>query len=233
MLVGEFTDRARRIVPGSGRWFAWAGVVAGLTAATAVLTLDASIGGRLLRGKLLRLQTISEYVYTPGSWIFVGAVLVLAAGSAALTIGLVRAGVIRQLAPGGILLWLWVIGLVGIVVFPKHNWAIGPSASGSAHRAASLIAFVALPLAVLLIVRTRHRRGSVAARAAWWLALGGLGCLTILLGAIVVASVTGARWWQLIPLGLVERGIAGFDVAAVIALGFWLARSASPGRPAD
>jgi hypothetical protein len=108
------------------------------------------------------------------------------------------------------------------VAFPKHNWAVGPSASGTVHRVATLLAFVALPVAVLLIARGRD----VWARLARWLAWGSVGWLSVLFGAIAVGVVSGQAWWRIIPLGLVERGIAGFEVAAVIALAVWLIRGA-------
>ena len=202
------------------RALGWIGVFGAATAMVAVLGLDATIGGQQSRRGELRAATISEYVYTAGSWAFVAAVLMLVGGSAALLYGLIRAGRMRPLSAGSVLLTLWVVGLVAVVAFPKHNFVTGPSVSGTVHRYATLIAFVALPLAVLVIARGR----AGAARAARWLAIIGIGWLTVLFGAIAVGIVTGQRWWTLIPLGLVERGIAGFEVAALIALGLWLVR---------
>jgi hypothetical protein len=202
------------------RALGWIGVVGAAAAMVVVLTLDATVGGQPSRRGELRAATISEYVYTSGSWAFVAAVLMLAGGSAALLYGLVRAGRIQPGSAGSLLLALWVVGLVAVVAFPKHNFVAGPSVSGTVHRYATLIAFIALPLAVLVIARGR----AGAARAARWLAVIGIGWLTVLFGAIVVGIVTGQRWWTLIPLGLVERGIAGFEVAALIALGVWLVR---------
>lgn len=207
------------------RVLGWLGMVGGLVAITVVLALDATLGGRPARRGELRTATISEYVYTSGRWAFVIAVVVLAAASTALLCGLIRAGRIRSLSAGSVLMTLWVLGLTGVVAFPKHNWAVGPSASGTVHRLATLLAFVALPLAVLLITRGR----SGAARVARWLALTGIGWLCVLFGAIGAGAVTGQSWWRLIPLGLVERGIAGFEVAALIALGVWLVRGVSTG----
>ncbi|EHB58272.1 hypothetical protein MycrhDRAFT_0708 [Mycolicibacterium rhodesiae JS60] len=203
------------------RALGWVGVFGAALAMVLVLGLDLTLGGRAhRRGGELRGATISEYVYTPGSWAFVVAVLMLAGTSAALLYGLIRAGRVRSLSPGSVLMTLWIVGLVAVVAFPKHNWVTGPSLSGTVHRYATLVAFVALPIAVLLIANGRD----TAARAARWLALIGIGWLTVLFGAIAVGMVTGQRWWMLIPLGLVERGIAGFEVAALIALGVWLAR---------
>ncbi|KAA0105115.1 DUF998 domain-containing protein [Mycolicibacterium sp. P1-5] len=201
------------------RALGWIGVFGAALAIVVVLGLDATVGGRHARGRELRAATISEYVYTSGSVAFVAAVLVLAGGSAALLYGLIRAGRVRPWSAGSVLMMLWVVALLGIVAFPKHNWVTGPSASGSVHRLATLVAFVALPLAVLLI--SRGRDGAV--RAARWLTAIGIGWLSVLFGAIAVGIATHQRWWTLIPLGLVERGIAGFEVAALIALGWWLA----------
>lgn len=202
------------------RVLGWVGVFGAVAAMIVVLGLDATVGGQPARRGNLRTATISEYVYSPGSWAFVGAVLVLAAGSAALLYGLIRAGRVRLLSAGSVFMVLWVVGLLAVVAFPKHNWVTGPSISGTVHRYATLVAFVALPVAVLLIARGH----TVAARAARWLAVIGIGWLTVLFGAIVVGIMTDQRWWMLIPLGLVERGIAGFEVAAMLALGLWLAR---------
>ncbi|WP_445168911.1 DUF998 domain-containing protein [Mycolicibacterium sp. Dal123E01] len=208
------------------RALGWIGVSGAVAAMAVVLGLDATLGGQQhRRGGALRGATISEYVYTSGSWAFVGAVLMLAGTSAALLYGLVRAGRVRPVSVGSVLMTLWVMGLLAVVAFPKHNWTVGPSASGSVHRFATLVAFVALPLAVLVITHGR----SGAARLARWLALIGIGWLTVLFGAIAVGLVTDQAWWRLIPLGLVERGTAGFEVAALMALGVWLARGEGAG----
>ena len=80
-------------------------------------------------------------------------------------------------------------------------------------------AFVSLPAAVLVIAR-RHRQ----ARPAVWLAYGSLAWLSVLFGAIVIGMLTDLRWYRIIPLGIVERGIVAFEVGAVLALGIWLIR---------
>lgn len=198
----------------------WIAVLGAAISVVAILALDTVLGGAEHRpGRTLRMATISEYVYTPGGWLFLTGVLALAVGSILLQAGLIRAGVVTGLSFGSILLSLWVIGLVGVAAFPKHNWEIGPSTSGSLHRVATLLAFVSLPAAVLAIAR-RHR----SARPAVWLAYGSLAWLAVLFGAIAVGMVTDLRWYRIIPLGLVERGIVAFEVAAVIALGVWLIR---------
>lgn len=207
------------------RALGWLGVFGSALAIVVVLGLDATVGGQHTRGRELRSATISEYVYTSGSAAFVAAVLILAGASAALLYGLIRAGRVRALSAGSMLMTLWVVALVAIVAFPKHNWVTGPSLSGTVHRYATLVAFVALPVAVLLIARGRDG----AVRAARWLTAVGIGWLAVLFAAIAVGITTDQRWWTLIPLGLVERGIAGFEVAALVALGVWLARHEDAG----
>lgn len=207
------------------RALGWIGVFGAVVAMVAVLALDATLGRAPSRRGELRVATISEYVYTSGSWAFVAAVLMLAGASAALLYGLIRAGRVQSLSAGSVLMMLWVVGLLAVVVFPKHNWVAGPSVSGTVHRFASLVAFVALPPAVLLIARGQ----ALTARAARWLAGIGIGWLAVLFGAIGAGIVTGQRWWTLIPLGLVERGIAGFEAAALVALGLWLVRGEGTG----
>ena len=200
--------------------FGWIAVLGAAISVVAILTLDAILGGESHRpGRTLRMATISEYVYTAGGWAFLTGVLALAVGSILLLAGLIRAGVVAPLSFGSILMSLWVIGLVGVAAFPKHNWEIGPSTSGSIHRVATLLAFVSLPAAVLAIAR-RHRQ----ARPAVWLAYGSIAWLSVLFGAIAVSMVTDLRWHRIIPLGIVERGIVAFEVGAVIALGIWLIR---------
>lgn len=198
----------------------WFGVLGAAISVVAILALDAVLGGQSHRpGRILRRATISEYVYTAGGWAFLTGVLALALGSALLLLGLIHAGLLAPVSFGSILMSLWVIGLLGVAAFPKHNWEIGPSASGSIHRVATLLAFISLPAAVLVIAR-RHRQ----ARPAVWLAYGSIGWLGVLFGAIAVSMVTDLSWWRIIPLGLVERGIVAFEVAAVIALAIWLIR---------
>jgi len=200
--------------------FGWIAVLGAAISVVAILTLDAILGGQSHRpGRTLRMATISEYIYTAGGWAFLTGVLALAVGSILLLAGLIRAGVVAPLSFGSILMSLWVIGLVGVAAFPKHNWEIGPSTSGSIHRMATLLAFVSLPAAVLAIAR-RHRQ----ARPAVWLAYGSIAWLSVLFGAIAVSMVTDLRWHRIIPLGIVERGIVAFEVGALIAFGVWLIR---------
>lgn len=161
-------------------------------------------------------------------------VLGLAAGSALVLLALVRAGLVRPASAGGVLLALWVLSLVVAVAFEKTDWSVGPSPGGYVHRYASLAAFASLPVAALA-VGARWRREPLwrrpAAAACWLGACALLWLGTILLG-VVLRPFTGVPWWRFVALGLVERGLAATEVAAVVVLGVWAWRAARGPVPA-
>jgi hypothetical protein len=160
-------------------------------------------------------RTISEYGLSDHKWVFDLAVVLVALGSAA---GLAALGRQRRLpAPAAVLGTLWTVGLLVIVAFPKPDWATVSRADfgGTLHRIASVVAFVALPLAVLVAARTAFPSAPGRRWLARVLAIVSLGWFAVILGAVVVAAVDGGRWWTLIPLGLVERGMALTELLAL------------------
>ncbi|MFD9960321.1 DUF998 domain-containing protein [Amycolatopsis sp. NPDC058986] len=161
-------------------------------------------------------RTISEYALSEAKWVFDVAVGLIALGSVAGFATLRLRGALP--AATAVFGTLWTIGLVVIVAFPKNDWAIGPSASGTVHRFASVVTFVCLPLAVLFAARAAFPAAPRRRLLARLLAVASLGWFGIILGAIAVAAGTGARWWLLIPLGLVERGMALTELLALLAL---------------
>jgi hypothetical protein len=170
-------------------------------------------------------RTISEYALTDTAWAFNVGAITLALGSLAILIGIIRAGLARPGSAGTLLSVAWALALLTVVVFPKNNWAVGPSASGQIHRVASLVAFLCLPVAVMLL--TRRRRGNAdrtdgASRAAFWLAAASLAWFAPLLVAWLLSPVTGTPWYRAVPLGLLERGLVLCEVTAVIVLGVWV-----------
>lgn len=163
-------------------------------------------------------QTISQYGLTDGRWLFNLAVLLVAAGSA-VTIGLLRwQG--RLPAPALVLGTLWTVSLLVIIAVPKANWALvtGFNLGGTVHRAASLIGFACLPFAVLAAARTVFPDSPGRRFTARLFAVLSLAWFGAILVAVVVAAVTDQRWWQLIPLGAVERGMALTDLIALTVL---------------
>lgn len=98
-------------------------------------------------------RTISEYALGPSKWAFDLSVLLVAAGSALGFVELVRRRLVRPLSAGVLLGALWTVSLLVIVTFTKTDWTVGPSLGGTIHRYASVIGFVSLPLAVLVVAR--------------------------------------------------------------------------------
>ena len=170
-------------------------------------------------------RTISQYALLSNGWVFDAATLLLAAGSLAVLAALRCAGLVRWNA--ALALLLWVAGLVGVVWFEKHNWAVGWSRSGDIHRAASLIAFLSLPAGALLAAAP-WLRGPGSRISARVVALGGvvsLLCFTPILWAVLSEPWTGVRWWRAIPLGGVERLLGLVEVATVVLLAWWAVRA--------
>jgi hypothetical protein len=173
-------------------------------------------------------RTISEHGLGPDGWIFGLGVGLLAAGSAAIAVSLAR----RKLAGvfGTVTLMAWSVGLFMTAWFEKHDWSVGPSMSGSIHRVGSFVAFLSLPLAAVVIARPwRHRERSRATVAAFGFGICSVLWVAGIGAAMLIAAGSGLPWYRVMPLGLVERGMAVTEVAALLALGLWAAtRPATP-----
>lgn len=171
-------------------------------------------------------RTISEYALGDSDWMFDVGVLGLAAGSALVLLALVRAGIVPGRSVAAALLMVWTVALVAVVAFDKANWSVGPTPGGYVHRFASLAAFSSLPLAALALGRRWRADPRWGAFAAWsrWSGAITLGWLVVILLAVALRPFTGVPWWQLVPLGLVERGLAITAVVTVVVLGRWAAR---------
>lgn len=168
-------------------------------------------------------STISAYGLGDGRWIFTIAVLLLAAGSAALLIAVVGRQLTRWKSGAALAMTLWIVGLVVLAVFPKQDWSQPETVSGSIHRAATAVAFVSLPVAAVLLARPWLRHRGHAAHARRTLTSGALAVasLTPLFYAIGVAVATEAKWWNVIALGHTERMLAISEVAILAVIGAW------------
>lgn len=161
-------------------------------------------------------QTISEYGLSQNRWIFDVAVLLIVAGS---ILGFATLRRSRAVSSAALVFGaLWTVGMLIVVLFPKHDWATGPHAgfTGLLHRYASVVAFACLPIAILSAVGQAFPDSARARWPARVLAVGALGWFAVILGAVVFTG--GGAWWQVIPLGLVERGMAITELAALAAL---------------
>jgi hypothetical protein len=150
-------------------------------AAGAVLLTVALVGGmdlyRLGDSTRHLRRTISEYALGPHRWVFDTAVLLLVLGSSAILAVLVRRGVAKWNSVGSVAFGAWSAGLALVVIFPKNDWAVGPSMSGSIHRFGSLLAFVALPIAATLLARPWRHDPVWGGHARWTFRFGLLSAL--------------------------------------------------------
>jgi hypothetical protein len=160
-------------------------------------------------------RTLSEYALGGNRWVFDLAVLLIAASSVALGTAMIQLRIIGPRSVSALALAAWIVSLVLVVVFTKHNWAVeGPSIKGHIHRVASVVAMLSLPLAAIITGRAYDRRGRAARLLGWTSLL----CLAPILYAVVSAPWTGVSWWRAIPLGLVERVLWASEVATLLAL---------------
>jgi hypothetical protein len=177
-------------------------------------------------------RTISEYALLETGWIFDTAVLALAASTAAVLVALVRAGLLPAVSAAAGALLLASAGFAGVVVFPKHDWSVGPSLHGDIHRIAGVVAFICLPLAAILLARTWLGHPGWRAYAYLTLALGLLTLLSFapIAGAFLLEPVTGVPWWRAVPLGAVERAVGLVEVATLVSLAWWAMQHQRVGR---
>lgn len=224
MTVTEPSIAAEPVGGPRDRWAALTGIAGVLLSAALVGWLDLTAGEDVWR------HTVSGYVFTDPVP-FTAAVIALVVGSVTVLAGLLRARVLSARHPSTWLLGAWIVGMAAVAVFPKHDWAVGPSFSGHVHRVASLVAFLALPLGVLLLARAAVARGMRgAAYLAAGLAVASYGYLGFLAWTIYDAGRTGTPWWMAVPLGLTERVLLALEVAALGAVAVGLLRL--PGAPA-
>jgi hypothetical protein len=173
-------------------------------------------------------RTLSQYALGPWKPVFDAGVLAVALGSVAVLAGLVRTGLTRGRGAAVALLAVWSACLVVVVAFEKIDWSVGPTPTGYVHRYASLVAFLCLPVAALALGRAWRgdTRWGGFARATRWLGVASLGWLVPILLGFVLRPLTGVPWWQFVPLGVFERGVALTEVAALVVMGVWAAHAA-------
>lgn len=173
-------------------------------------------------------HTISEYALLETGWLFNVAVLTLSVGSVAVLVACLRARLVVAASPAAACLLLWSVSLCTLVVFPKHDWSVGPSVSGDVHRLATVVGFVSLPLGALLVTWSWRAHPIWRGHAYRSGCLGALSllCFLPIPAAVALEPLTGVRWWRAIPLGAVERLLALCEVVTVLALGWWAARAA-------
>ena len=164
-------------------------------------------------------RTISEYGLSTDKWVFDLAVGLVALGSIVVFGTLVRRRLLAMWSAPTVLGALWTIGLLVIIAVPKADFARGHAAAhdpgGTVHRLASVVAFVCLPIAVMLGARAVFAVGSAVRRVTFWFGA----CALVWFLPIIVAALLmldgGRPWWQTVPVGLIERLMALNEVTAI------------------
>ncbi|HJQ81803.1 MAG TPA: DUF998 domain-containing protein [Lacipirellulaceae bacterium] len=182
------------------RWLAAVGLIGVSVFAPAILALH------VIQPELSPLQeAVSYYVHGRRGWLLTLGLLSLGIGSLALAIAL---GVQKARSRTGlVLLATWSVGVIVGGIFtadPPGSWDQPPSAAGTIHGIAAMIAFAALPAAAVTLTRS-------FGQDARWLPLRGT--LNLLSAAVVssyvvfMASLTPVfvRPGPPILLGLTER----------------------------
>ncbi len=159
-------------------------------------------------------EPLSRYALTSIGGLFDAAVMVLAAGLAALIVAAVLG---RRVGPGtAVILGVCIAGLAVLVAVPEESYAMS-----QVHWIASMVAFGAVPVAVALIHR-RHRTAEcsrlprIASRFA---AASGMWFAALFFGNIL-ALITGLDLWRF--GGLVERLLVFTELAGAALLAVWV-----------
>lgn len=208
-----------------GRPLWWRLLTAGIVVlALGVLVVVAvDVAGAGAPGAIVHL-TISQAGLTPLAPVFDTAVLMIAAGCAVVltvAVGLRRADRLPWRV-GAVAGAVAVAGFVLVASFTKQDWSQPTAMSGTIHRLGSLMAFVALPVAVIALARRARVARRLAAAAIVAAALGMASFLPVVI-AIMAVGMSGG-WWLVVPLGLIERTIALSDMAALGLLAVLCAR---------
>ncbi|MER5199792.1 DUF998 domain-containing protein [Streptomyces sp. NPDC002755] len=226
---GTLPRRSTDRLTSPARVLAVSGTAAAVFTVLTIVALDVRLA--IVSPGMLR-HTISEYGLGPQRWLFGAAVLSLAFGSLAVVAALVSSRIARWRSGAAIAAVLWSAGLTVVALVPKEDRAlVEDTLGGEIHRVASLIAFVSLPIAAQLLARPWRRSatwGSYAGR------IRRLGLLSALAFAPILYAVgqmvrTGTPWWEILPIGIVERLLVGAEAVTVLVVGVWAVRaSGSP-----
>jgi hypothetical protein len=176
-------------------------------------------------------EAVSYYVHGRQGWLLTFGLLSLGLGSLALVIALSMR--MTRSRFGLILLGTWSAGVILGGLFaadPPGNWDRPPSASGTIHGLAAMVAFAALPAAAVVLTRSfRHDAG-------WRELQRTIGLLTVAVVLSYVAFVASLAPVFIRPgppvlLGLTERILIVACLAWLSAVGIGLWRTNDAASP--
>lgn len=145
-------------------------------------------------------STFSEYIYTEAGARLVGVAMLMVGFAALSLVGALVLGPLAGARAASRLVGVFGVGLVLLAVFPQEPAGVPLTWHGAIHRYVALTAFVALPLAALVLARAGRDR------LLRFLAAGSLTTLVVFVATFL--PVTGAREYS----GLVERVLLAADL---------------------
>ncbi|MDP4502715.1 DUF998 domain-containing protein [Nonomuraea turcica] len=184
----------------------------------AMLTLHAEAGLDPLH------SVISEYAFQESGWLLPASLTLFAVGSALIAEAMRRTGVNRWIV-GLLLAWGASMFLIG--AFPTDPPGLPLSLSGGIHRYAAFAAFLMMPVAGLLLVKSRIRY----AKAMKVLCALALGALVLVVIPYVVRMFGIPLTNDDIPAGLTQRAVVVTELGVLALAGLSMLRHSLVGRP--
>ncbi|WP_327589450.1 DUF998 domain-containing protein [Nonomuraea sp. NBC_00507] len=184
----------------------------------AMLTLHAEAGLDPLH------SVISEYAFQESGWLLPASLTLFAVGSALIAEAMRRTGVNRWIV-GLLLAWGASMFLIG--AFPTDPPGLPLSLSGGIHRYAAFAAFLVMPVAGLLLVKSRIRY----AKAMKVLCALALGALVLVVIPYVVRMFGIPLTNDDIPAGLTQRAVVVTELGVLALAGLSMLRYSLVGRP--
>lgn len=160
-------------------------------------------------------SVISEYAWAPNGWLLPTSLTLFAIGSAFMAEALRRVGAGRWIV---VLMVAWGASMFLIGAFPTDRPGVPLSLSGGIHRYAAFAAFLAMPIAGLLLARARIRY----ARAVRVLSSVALGALLLVVVPYVVRMFGIPLSNDDIPAGVTQRVVVVTELGVLALAGLSL-----------
>ncbi|GII91509.1 DUF998 domain-containing protein [Sinosporangium siamense] len=206
----------------TGRALTTVGFTAIATGGVAMLTLHAGTDLSPLH------NLISEYAFEAEGWLLEASLTLLGLGAVLFGLVAFRRGTDTPVA---LLVSLWGLCMFLVGLFPTDAPGLPLSFSGGVHRYAALVAFLAMPVAGLLIAY-RYRDAPMA-KGVRRLSVAALACLLLVVVPYIFRMVGIEVSNDDIPAGLTQRLVVITEVGVLALTGLWLRAGGTGVRPVE
>ncbi|MBG0815653.1 DUF998 domain-containing protein [Planomonospora sp. ID82291] len=158
---------------------------------------------------------ISEYAFEPDGWLLPTSLTLFAVGATAFAVLLARRGEDRKAA---LLVGVWGLCMLLVGAFPTDRPGVPLSMSGGIHRYAAFAAFLAMPVAGLILARRHEGRPYARAVKAFSLVSMGVLVLVVVPYAVRMLGVEPVG----VPAGAIQRLVVVSEVVVLAMLGLVL-----------